>query len=96
MRLDNTDLEAIVDAIRPVVRQEVDAAIQAQIGDIKPKPWFTRRELAEHLHVGEYVIRDADQRGELPSIRVGRQSRYNVGDCEAALKFGNGRAGPRA
>jgi excisionase family DNA binding protein len=90
MRFDPSDLQQLAECLRPIIGDELRLALAEVAGELipKPKPWLTRKELAERLGIGEHVVRDADQRGELPSVRVGKQARYNVIEVEAALRNG--------
>ncbi|MGB0911056.1 MAG: helix-turn-helix domain-containing protein [Nitrospirales bacterium] len=43
-------------------------------------------ELATMLNVSEYIIRALAKKNTVPSMKVGRQWRFNVGAVERALK----------
>jgi excisionase family DNA binding protein len=81
MRLVDATIADLVDALRPMVRHEIDAALMQRMGE--PQRYLTMQGAAELFRVPRHVIRDAVRRGEVKGFKVGRQYRFRLSDLEA-------------
>jgi hypothetical protein len=90
MRLIDLTLDELNEALRPIIRAEVQAAIAAELAERIPCDWVSRQELARMFDVGEFSIRDAHLRGEISGLKVGKQYRYCVKEVVAALRINTG------
>jgi excisionase family DNA binding protein len=71
--------DAMLDAIRQAVREEIAAAIKTQP---KPKLTYTTAEAATLLNVPETWLAAAAREGRIRSVRVGHYVRFKIEDLQ--------------
>ena len=80
MRLVDATVDELCEALRTLVRQELEAVLMQRLGE--PKRFLTVGEAAQLLRVGPHVLYDAIRRGELHPLKVGRQIRFRPQELE--------------
>ena len=78
MRLVDASLDDLTEALRPLVRQELEAVLRERMGE--PAKYVTMGQAADMFAVPRHVIRDAVLRGGLTGLKIGRQYRFRVSD----------------
>jgi excisionase family DNA binding protein len=81
VRLIDATVDDLLEALRPLVRQEVEAVLQARLGE--DKKYLSVDDASKLLSIGPNVVYDAIRRGELQPKRFGRQIRFKPEELEA-------------
>jgi excisionase family DNA binding protein len=75
--------DALLDAFRQIVREEIAAAVKSQA---KPKLTYTTAEAAELLGVKESWLASAARDGRVPCVHVGHYVRFKLADLDKFIE----------
>jgi len=78
---------AVLEAVRQVVREEIQAASNGN--DHHKDPFLTPEELAEVLHVPLSWVYEQSRQGKIPTHHIGKYLRFNITEVLASQKKGD-------
>lgn len=86
MTFDRDDIQALAEAVAPMIRQTVDEQFRTLLSATQYPEIMTATEAADFLRVDVQTIRREAQKGTLPRLKVGRSYRFRKRDLESAFE----------